>query len=154
MKSGHLNFLKPSGPLQTCNGTALHFLIFSNLSILIDFKSRYCLDGSGFELQGGRRRSLLKARLDRSPGPDSLLYNGYRSSFLEVKRPRCGVDLHPASRLRMSGAISLLLPYACVACYVETFYCNACRDKVRVLSTATELAVQLPEVQKKLQDLY
>ena len=24
MKSGNLNFLKPSGPLQACNGTALH----------------------------------------------------------------------------------------------------------------------------------
>jgi len=23
MKSGNLNFLKPSGPLQACNGTAL-----------------------------------------------------------------------------------------------------------------------------------
>jgi hypothetical protein len=25
MKSGNLNFLEPSGPLQTCNGTALLF---------------------------------------------------------------------------------------------------------------------------------
>jgi len=28
MKSGNLNFLEPSGPLQACNGTALPFLIF------------------------------------------------------------------------------------------------------------------------------
>ena len=27
MKSGNLNFLKPSGPLQACNGTALPFFI-------------------------------------------------------------------------------------------------------------------------------
>ena len=27
MKSGNLNFLEPSGPLQACNGAALHFLI-------------------------------------------------------------------------------------------------------------------------------
>ena len=27
MKSGNLNFLEPSGPLQACNGTALPFLI-------------------------------------------------------------------------------------------------------------------------------
>jgi len=27
MKSGNLNFLEPSGPLQACNGTALHFLL-------------------------------------------------------------------------------------------------------------------------------
>ena len=26
MKSGNLNFLEPFGPLQACNGTALHFL--------------------------------------------------------------------------------------------------------------------------------
>jgi hypothetical protein len=29
MKSGNLNFLEPSGPLQTCNGTALPFLLLS-----------------------------------------------------------------------------------------------------------------------------
>jgi hypothetical protein len=27
MKSGNLNFLKPSGPLQACNGTALPFTV-------------------------------------------------------------------------------------------------------------------------------
>jgi hypothetical protein len=27
MKSGNLNFLKPSGPLQTCNGTAANLRI-------------------------------------------------------------------------------------------------------------------------------
>jgi len=26
LKSGSLNLLKPSGPVQACNGTALHFL--------------------------------------------------------------------------------------------------------------------------------
>ena len=26
-KSGNLNFLEPSGPVQACNGTALHFLL-------------------------------------------------------------------------------------------------------------------------------
>jgi len=28
MKSGNLNFLEPSGPLQACNGTALPFFKF------------------------------------------------------------------------------------------------------------------------------
>jgi len=28
MKSGNLNFLKASGPLQACNGTALPFLLY------------------------------------------------------------------------------------------------------------------------------
>jgi len=27
MKSGNLNFLEPSGPLQACNGAALPFII-------------------------------------------------------------------------------------------------------------------------------
>jgi len=31
MKSGNLNFLQPSGPLQTCNGTALTFINILNL---------------------------------------------------------------------------------------------------------------------------
>ena len=29
MKSGNLNFLQPSGPLQACNGTALPFFTYS-----------------------------------------------------------------------------------------------------------------------------
>jgi len=28
MKSGNFNFLEPSGPLQTCNGTALPFFLY------------------------------------------------------------------------------------------------------------------------------
>jgi len=30
MKSGNINFLEPSGPLQACNGTALHFTYAGN----------------------------------------------------------------------------------------------------------------------------
>jgi hypothetical protein len=30
MKSGNLNFLEPSGPLQACNGTALPLLVLTN----------------------------------------------------------------------------------------------------------------------------
>jgi hypothetical protein len=32
MKSGNLNFLEPSGPLQAFNGNALSLLYFTNLS--------------------------------------------------------------------------------------------------------------------------
>ena len=28
MKSGNINFLEPFGPLQACNGTALHFAFY------------------------------------------------------------------------------------------------------------------------------
>jgi hypothetical protein len=39
MKSGNLNFLEPSGPLQACNGTALPFFYFFYLhSIVTWFK--------------------------------------------------------------------------------------------------------------------
>jgi len=34
MKSGNLNFLEPSGPLQACNGTALPFFISLNYTML------------------------------------------------------------------------------------------------------------------------
>ena len=30
MKSGYLNFLEPSGPLQACNGTALPLPVFND----------------------------------------------------------------------------------------------------------------------------
>ena len=33
-KSGSLNFLEPSGPVQACNGTALPFTNFSKLSVV------------------------------------------------------------------------------------------------------------------------
>ena len=36
MKSGNLNFLEPSGPLQACNGTALPFTLYEpDISLLI-----------------------------------------------------------------------------------------------------------------------
>jgi hypothetical protein len=33
MKSGNLNFLEPSGPLQTCNGTALPLHLTSRIRV-------------------------------------------------------------------------------------------------------------------------
>ena len=37
MKSGNLNFLEPSGPLQACNGTALPFFFY------VEFKGLCCI---------------------------------------------------------------------------------------------------------------
>ena len=34
MKSGKLNFLEPSGPLQACNGTALPCLLNKSLALM------------------------------------------------------------------------------------------------------------------------
>jgi hypothetical protein len=36
MKSGNLNFLEPSGPLQACNGTALPLPLLSLFIIIVD----------------------------------------------------------------------------------------------------------------------
>jgi len=41
MKSGNLNFLEPSGPLQACNGTALPYWDTEGLS----FRFRGCVLG-------------------------------------------------------------------------------------------------------------
>ena len=51
----------------------------------------YGLEGLGIESQWGE---IFRNRPDRPWGPPSLLYNGYRISFLGVKRPGRGVD-HP-----------------------------------------------------------
>ena len=48
MKSGNLNFMEPSGPLQACNGTALPFFpISSSLALVAQYW------GSGFDHQPG-----------------------------------------------------------------------------------------------------
>jgi hypothetical protein len=38
MKSGNLNFLEPSGPLQACNGTALPLPLYDseNVNTIVD----------------------------------------------------------------------------------------------------------------------
>jgi hypothetical protein len=37
MKSGNLNFLETSGPLQACNGTALPLPLTSNVPLLLTY---------------------------------------------------------------------------------------------------------------------
>jgi len=39
MKSGYLNFLEPSGPLQACNGTDLPFIVQIDTNVMegVDF---------------------------------------------------------------------------------------------------------------------
>jgi hypothetical protein len=45
MKSGNLNFLEPSGPIQSCNGTALPFtaVFYVVLKSSIDYKKEVIL---------------------------------------------------------------------------------------------------------------
>ena len=46
MKSGNLNFLEPSGPVQACNGTALPLALLRSMKLL------------GYELDNGSRGSF------------------------------------------------------------------------------------------------
>jgi hypothetical protein len=52
---------------------------------------------------------IFRTRPDRPCGLPSLLYNGYRVSFLEVKRPGCGVDHPPSSSARVKERVELYL---------------------------------------------
>jgi len=47
MKSGNLNFLEPSGPLQACNGTALPLPLYSG-EFLVKFSP--CMEAEGLLL--------------------------------------------------------------------------------------------------------
>ena len=60
----------------------------------VGIATRYGLDGPGIE--------TFRTRPDRPWGPPDPLYNGYRVSFLGVKRQERGVDhpLHLALRLK------------------------------------------------------
>ena len=59
---------------------------------VVDIATAYGLDGPGIESQVGGE--TFRDRPVRTWGPPSLLYNGYRIFFPEIKRPGCGVD-HP-----------------------------------------------------------
>ena len=53
-KSGSLNFMEPSGPVQACNGTALPFYVFG-AHVLIISRSKLHYTASGIiSLIGGR----------------------------------------------------------------------------------------------------
>jgi len=51
---------------------------------------------------------IFRTRPDRSCGPSSLLYNGYRYSFSGVKRPERGVDHPPHLVLRLKKQYSYI----------------------------------------------
>jgi len=57
-------------------------------------------------------------RPDQPWGPPSLLYSGYRVSFVGVKQPGHGSDLPPlvVPRLRKEVAVALLPPWYFMAC--------------------------------------
>ena len=56
-----------------------------------------------------REGEIFRNRPDRPWGLPSLLYNGYRVSFLEVKRPGRGANHPPPTSAEVKGRIELYL---------------------------------------------
>jgi hypothetical protein len=73
---------------------------------VVGIATRYWLDGPG---SNPGRSEIFRSRPDRPWGPPSLLYNGYRVSFLGVKRPGRGVDHPPPSSARVKERVELYL---------------------------------------------
>ena len=64
----------------------------------------------------------------------NLLFNSYCGSFPRVNRP-VTTHLHLVPKLRMRGAVSLLLLYAFVACTGTTLY-GKCQGSMKTRPTA------------------
>ena len=74
MKSGNLNFLEPSGPLEACDGTALPLLV-ANL------ESIYCAALTGYD---AAEDSLLRNKINsRSQDTTALRFSVF--SLTEVE---------------------------------------------------------------------
>jgi hypothetical protein len=69
----------------------------------VGIATRYEVDDEGIESRWGARFS------DRPYGPPSLQYNGYRVSFLGVKRPGRDADHPPASSAEVKEKVQLYL---------------------------------------------
>jgi hypothetical protein len=70
---------------------------------VVGIATRCGLDGPGIESRWGE---IFRTRPDRSWGPTSLLYNGYRS-FLGVNQPERGVDHPPPSTAKVKAGVEL-----------------------------------------------
>ena len=74
MKSGSLNFLEPSGPLQACNGTALPLLFtYSN----------YTVGHDGVCRSGGIDRSILTPGTKQKRAVIFIIRHGNRPETLD-----------------------------------------------------------------------
>ena len=88
----------------------------------IELRSRYCDCAAGWTIWGsnpGRYKRFFSS--PKRPGqlwdPPSVLFNGYRGSFSQVKQPgrKLPTHLHLVSMLRISGAIPLIPLYIFMA---------------------------------------
>ena len=67
----------------------------------------------GWKVRGSNPHGgeIFAFRPGRSWGPPSLLYDGYRVSFPEVKLQRCGIDHPPPSKAEVEERVELYLYY-------------------------------------------
>ena len=103
LKSGILNFLEPSGPVQASNGIALLLplpFLFNNRVVLYTVVSQVVQSvqrlATGWTVLGSNPGGgeIFRTCPDRPWDPPRLLYNGYRV-FLEGKE-RLGRDADPS----------------------------------------------------------
>ena len=119
MKSGNLNFLGPSGPLQACNGTALPFHIadiyFSWAGSSVGIATELRAGRSGIESRWGRDFPPVQT----GPGAHPASCTTSTGSFPGVRGGRgVGLTSHPLLECRgprKIGGIILLTLRAFVA---------------------------------------
>ena len=88
LKSGNLNLLEPSGPVQACNGIALP--VFFTYDSVVGIATRYGLDSSGVESCCGQDFPH-SSRWDL--GPSQLPVERALGLFPGVKQPEHGIDI-------------------------------------------------------------
>jgi len=89
MKSGNLDFLEPSGPLQTCNGTALPFYIFTFMIISRNKHSEYVtLSHGNNNYVIALQRCFIRTYVRTSP----VLSKFVRAKFHKANRRKANTD--------------------------------------------------------------
>ena len=107
LKSGSLNLLEPSGPLQASNGIALPLpllLKHRNRDSSVGIATRYGLDGPEIESRWGRDFLHPFTPTLGPTQPPILMGTG---SFPGVKRPGRGVDHPPPASVEVNEKVEL-----------------------------------------------
>ena len=103
----------------------------------VGIATRYGLGGPGIEF---RRGEIFRTRPDRSFGPSSLHYSGYRVSFPGVKRPGRGVDHPPPLNAGVKERVEIYLCFplwdfvACCGVKYFSIFHRQVRKLVRYIS--------------------
>jgi len=103
LKSGSLNFLETSGPIQACNGIALPFIILLRIRYRVRFGYQILFDLKGFEIP---LRISYSERYNLSPSPspcDKVTNTSFiDTASLRIEILHCteGVVSHSSSKRR------------------------------------------------------